>query len=135
MADLPEAMASLKIGRPMLLGKMSSRKKWNCAMTPTDGSALPVDRDHRFDGHLVGIADIDHAGIDGAGGYGAGGEGIRHRRLQRGFDQRNEVVDKIRQAEIDHRGFQIGHAVLQRGAPNQNARIEFGVECRCRNRT
>ena len=101
-------------------------------------AALPVDWDHRLDGELIGISDINNAGIDGAGGHGAGREGIRHRRLQRCLDQRDQMIEEIRQAEIDHGGFQIGHAVLQRTAPVQNLRVEvsadiagIGIDC-CR---
>ena len=107
-----------KIGRPMELGKMSSRKKWICAMAPT---LLPLAR-------LTGIIASTPTwnlsptqitpGFDGAGGQRARSRGICHRRLQRCFDQRDEVVDEIRQAEIGHCGFQIGQAVLQRGAPD-----------------
>ena len=45
-----------------------------------------------------------------------------------GFDDRDQVIEEIRQAEIDHGGFQIGQAVLQRATPDQHARIEFGVD-------
>jgi hypothetical protein len=97
-----------------------------------DGSdtaaARPVDRDHRLHADLEFVADPDHAGIDGAGGQRARSRGICHRRLQQCFDQGEEMVDEIRQAEIGHCGFQIGQAVLQRDAPDQDARIEFGVD-------
>ena len=63
-----------KIGRPMELGKMSSRKKCNCPMAPTLAAALTVDRDHRLDADLEFVADPDHAGIDGAGGHRAGAQ-------------------------------------------------------------
>src|SRR5579862_164066 len=38
------------------------------------------------------------------------------------------MIEKIGQAEIDHRGFQIRHAVLKRGAPGKHAWIELGVD-------
>ena len=82
------------------------------------GAALAIDRDHRFDGDLVRVGDVDKAGVDGPGGHRAGRSGVRDRRLHRCFDDRDQPVDEIGQTEIDHGGFQIGHAVLDRTRPN-----------------
>jgi hypothetical protein len=90
-------------------------------------AAFPVDRDQRLDAELKHITDPDHTGIDGAGGVGAGCKRVRHWRLQVRFHQRNEMVDEIRQAEIDYGRLQIGHAVLVRTAPVEHPRIEVGI--------
>src|ERR1700686_2765099 len=67
---------------------------------PDIGAALPVDRDQSLDGDLKCISDPDHPRIDSAGGHASRSKGIRHRRLQRRFNQRDQVIDEIRQAEI-----------------------------------
>src|SRR5665647_2855138 len=94
------------------------------------GAALPVDRYQRLDAKLKAISDPYHTGIDGARRRRPRRERIRHRRLQIGFDQRDQMIDEIRQAEIHHRRFQIRHAVLDGSTPVQNARMIFGIDRR-----
>ncbi len=95
---------------------------------PDIGAALPVDRDQRLDGDLKGASNPDDAGIDGARRHRSRGECVRHRRLHRCLNQRDQMIDELRQAEVDHRGLQIGHAVLNRSPPVQHARMELGVD-------
>src|SRR6516162_4544018 len=90
-------------------------------------SALPVDRYQRLNAELKLVADPKNTGADGAGRHPARGQRIRHRRLQVGLDQRDQVINELRQTQIDHGRLQIRHAVLNGPAPVQDARVKFGI--------
>src|SRR6185437_10417550 len=90
-------------------------------------AALAVDRNDRFDTDLKRISDPDHAWIDGAGRDRAGVDRVCNRRLQRGLDDWNQVIDEVGQAEILHGGIEIRHAVLQRATPYQDVRIDVDL--------
>ena len=92
------------------------------------GAALPVDWDKGLDANLVVPASPNHTRTDGAGGNGPGRESIRNRRLQRRLNKRDQVIEEIRQPEIDNSGLQVGHAVLERAAPGEHARVKFRVD-------
>src|SRR3954453_11274612 len=94
---------------------------------PDIGPALPVDWNQGFNAELEFVSDPDETRIDGAGRQCSRGEGIRHWRLEGCFDQRNEAIDEIRQAEINDRTPEIGHAVLNSSAPVQHAGMKFGI--------
>src|SRR5258708_26478272 len=76
------------------------------------GPALPVDWNKGFDAELKGVSDPDEPGIDGPGRHGSRREGIRHRRLQCCFNQRDETDDEIRQPEDYYGGLQKRHSDL-----------------------
>src|ERR1700730_5099266 len=69
---------------------------------PDPAPAVTIDRDDRFDADLKIIADPDHAGVDGASGPKGHAEIVGHRRLKLRFDDRDEVIDEVRQLEIDN---------------------------------
>src|SRR5579872_359678 len=91
---------------------------------PNAGAALAVDRDHRLQPDLEITSDPDDAGVDGASGRIGVAEIVGDGRGQAGFHDRDQVIDEIGQSEIDNLGFQVGHAVLQRGAVDQLLRNE-----------
>src|SRR3954447_13191491 len=91
------------------------------------GPALAVDWNKGFKAELEFVPDPDETRIDGAGRQCSRGEGIRRRGLKGCLDQRNEAIDEIRQAEINDRTPEIGHAVLNSSAPVQHAGMKFGV--------
>src|SRR5258708_33916558 len=66
--------------------------------------ALPVDWNEGLNADLESVSDPEKAGIDGPRGHGSRRERIRHRRLQCCFNERDEPVDEIRQAEVNHGG-------------------------------
>jgi hypothetical protein len=86
----------------------------------------PRRRDHRLGGDLIGIAGIDQAGRDRplrahavAGG----------RRAAIGeLDERRQPAEKIGQAEIPDIGLEIGNAVLQRGAVDEEVRAVVALQ-------
>lgn len=90
-------------------------------------AAGAVHWDDGLAGNLEFVTDINDAGIDRSGGpliaaikiAGFGGEVA--------FDERNEAVDEVGQPNILNGGFEIGHAVLNRGAPNDGLGIERGI--------
>src|SRR5258708_829358 len=76
------------------------------------GSTLSVNRNEGFDTELKLVSSPDETRIDGAGRQCSRGEGVRNRGLEGCFDQRNKTIDEIRQAEIEDRTPEVGHAVL-----------------------
>src|SRR6185295_5036828 len=90
----------------------------------------------RLGGELELVAYINHAWVDGSRRALFAVE-VTNLAFQAKFDDRDHMVDELRQAEIAHARFQIRHAVLQRAAPHQDLRIGrhdeksvFLVQCR-----
>ena len=86
--------------------------KMQLAKKSDAGPACPVDRKHRLSPDLEIGADPDHARIDRSGCDGAiaeiVGDGGRELRL----NNRDQMIDEIRQLVIANFRFQIRHAVL-----------------------
>src|SRR5262249_34559306 len=93
-------------------------------------AAFPVDWDNRLDPELEIFPDPEHTGVDRTRRKCPGGEGIGHRGLETGFNQRDQMIEEIGQAKINDGRFQIGHAVLDRSTPVEDARMKLGVEDR-----
>lgn len=67
------------------------------------GPALPIDGDERLDTELISVSDPENAGVDRAGRHRARCQRVGDRRLHRGLDQRDQMINDIRQPEIDDR--------------------------------
>lgn len=65
--------------------------------------ALPVDRNQGFDTHLKLVSNPKDTWIDRAGRQSSGREGVGDRSLHGRFDDRDQMIDKIRQSEINDR--------------------------------
>ena len=89
--------------------------------------ALPVDWNQRLNADLKSSADPEKAGVDGPRRPGPRRQCVRHRRLHGRFHNRDQTIDEVRQPEVDHRGLQIRHAVLDRRTPVQYPRMKFRI--------
>src|SRR5205807_408054 len=84
------------------------------------GSAGAIDRNHRLKTDLEIVPHPDHAWIDRSGRESAVAVIVGDRRCQLCLDDRNQVIDKLRQLVVADFRFQIGRAELNRGAIDQH---------------
>ena len=106
-----------KIGLPIELGKMSSRKRSRLADHAGAVTARPIDRDHGFNRDLPFVRHIDDAWLDRSGRPpGPRRSALGSRRGESELDGRNEMLEELIADLADVR-IVIGQAVLQREAP------------------
>ena len=89
--------------------------------------ARSIDRNDRLGAELKLVGHVDNAGIDRSSGALLAIE-IADLAFKAQLHDRNQTIDKLRQAEIAHARFEIGHAVLQRAAPRENLRIVYRLK-------
>ena len=79
-------------------------------------AALIVDGNESFDTDLEIISNPDHARTDESGRHEVIAKIVGDRGHQADFDDCDEVIDEVRQPEVDDVRVQVGQAVLQRAA-------------------
>src|SRR5262245_49209231 len=84
------------------------------------GAAGAVDRDYGLRPDLEIIPHPNHARIDGTGSECAIAEIVGDGSGELCLDDRNQVIDEIRQLVIANLRFQIRHTVLNRSAIDQH---------------